>query len=198
MDGVAESTIKTLFEAGKISNILSLYHLTEKSFNGVNGFGESKIKNLLAQIEQTKEMSIGQFVDAIGVDLVGEKAMTKMGISSVPELWAFKDETSVVGQNLIAYLKGNKDFVKELLDVVTIIAPKVKAKGARSIAMTGKGPEGRDALAKKIEANGDVFSEHVGKDTDILLVEDKNSQSSKIVKAQKLGIKIVNYDEYFK
>lgn len=198
MDGVAESGIRSLVDAGKISSVRDLYNLTEKSLDGLAGWGESRIANLLDQLESTKEMSIGQFVDRLGVDLVGEKAMTKMGIKSVADLWAFKDTTYVIGQNLVEYLNENKDFVKDLLSVIVIKAPKTAAKGARSIALTGTGPKGRKELADEIAAKGDVFVDSVGKDTDILLCEDTNGSSSKLTKATKMGVKLMTYEEYFK
>lgn len=199
MEFFGESSVRALFAAGKIKNIHSLYSLKESDLQGLDSFGDSRIKNTLKQIAETKEMTINEFIDRLGIESVGERAVTNMGIKSVPEMWAFKNPNDMsVGRHFTGYIRENKDFVKEVLEEVTIIAPKVKAKGAKSIAMTGKGPDGRDALAKKIEANGDVFSEHVGKDTDILLCEDTKGSSSKLAKAAKMGVKLMTYAEYFK
>ena len=198
MEAFAEASVRQLFAAKKIKNIKDLYSLKESDFNGVEGFGKSKSKNALAQIEATKEMTIGQFVDRLGIDLVGEKAMKKMGITNVKELFAFNDKTYVIGENLIAYLEENKDFVKSLLECVTITAPVVAKAGAKTVCMTGTGPKKRDDLIKDISAKGDQFVDHVSKDTNILLCEDVNGGSSKLAKARKLGVKLMSYSEYFK
>lgn len=198
MENLAESSIRALYDAGKIKTIVDLYGLKEKDLRGLAGFGDSRIKNLLAEIERTKEMTIGQFCDSISIDLVGEKAMKKMGITTIEELWAFNDKTYVIGQNLIEYLKNNKAFVKDLLKVVVITQVKEAAKGSKRICMTGAGPKGRKELIADIEAKGDTFVDSVNKETDILLCEDINGSSSKLAKASKLGVKLVAYGEYFK
>jgi NAD-dependent DNA ligase len=106
----------------------------------------------------------------------------------------------VVGKNIKAFVKENKDFIKELASVVVIKEVKVeKVKvGAKHIAMTGSGPDKRDNLIDKIGANGDVFDDGVRKTTNILLCEDKLAGTIKLEKAQKMGVTIMNYSEYFK
>jgi DNA ligase (NAD+) len=198
MEAFAEASVRQLFAAGKIKNIRDLYSLKSSDFNGVDGFGSSKSKNALEQIEATKEMTIGQFVDRLGIDLVGEKAMKKMGITNSKELFAFNDKTFVIGQNLIEYLKENKDFVKDLLECVTITKPQAVKAGSKNVCMTGGGPKKRDELIKDIQAKGDQYVDHVGKDTNILVCEDPASGTSKLAKATKLGVKLMSYSEYFK
>lgn len=198
MEFFAESSIRALFKAKAIDTIADLYDLNEKHMRGLEGFGASRIKNALEQIEQTKEMTIGAFVDRLGIDLVGEKAMKKMGITTEMELWAFKDRTYVIGQNLIDYLKANKASVVRLLSKVKIIKEKALAKGASKVCMTGSGPKTRNELIGDISAKGDVFVDHVSKDTDLLICEDINGASSKLQKATKMGVKLISYKDYFK
>ncbi len=199
MEFFSDSSIRSLFDSGKIKNVVDLYHLTESDFENLEGFGKRKIDNAIGEIERTKEMGVDELCDRLGIELVGRKAINKLGIKSVEDLWNFNDETYVIGQNLISYLKFNKKMVENLLKVVKIKKPvevKVSA-GAKHIATTGAGPKKRDDLVNDILAKGDVWDEHVNKGTNILLVEDVNSGSSKIVKAQKMGVSIMNYKEYF-
>lgn len=198
MEFFSESSIRALYESRKIKNICDLYKLTESNFIGLEGFGTKKINNALDQIENTKEMTIGQFCDAIGIDLVGEKAIKKLGITTTEQFLSFDDTTYVVGKNIVHYIKNNKDFITELLSLVKIKKVEKVSDSAKNVAMTGSGPKKRDELIKDIEAKGDVFSDSVNKNTHILLCEDPNSGSSKLTKAEKLGIKIMSYGEYFK
>lgn len=198
MEFFSESSVRALYAAGKIKNIKDLYNLSAKDMAGLDGFGSSRIQNALKQIEDTKEMTIGQFIDRLGIDLVGEKAMAKMGIKTEAELWAFKDRTYVIGNNLLDYLAENKTFVKDVLKSVTLVVPKQAPKGAKRVCMTGKGPDTRENLIASIEAQGHVFVDHVAKDTDILVCEDVNGSSSKLAKATKLGVKLMAYGDYFK
>jgi NAD-dependent DNA ligase len=66
------------------------------------------------------------------------------------------------------------------------------------VAMTGSGPKGRKELIKDLEAMGYEYTESINKDCSFLLCEDPNSGSSKLVKASKIGIKLMKYSEFFK
>jgi len=197
MEAFAESSVRMLFEKGKIKNIKDLYHLTAKDFEGVDGFGERKIANALNQIQATKEMTIGEFVDRLGIDLVGIKAMKKLGITTSDQLFSFSDDNYVIGQNLIAYVKENKQFITDLLSVVKIKGEVKMAEGSKKVCMTGTGPKKRNDLIKDIEAKGDMFVDTVGKDTNILLCEDPSANTTKLQKARKLGVQVISYSEYF-
>jgi len=198
MEFFSESSIRTLYEKSVIYDVRDLYELKKDDFSGIEGFGDKKINNALEQIDKTKEMSIAKFCDALGIEQIGEKAIDKLGIKNEEELFSFSDSTYVIGQKLIDYMKKNKSFVKELLSVIKIKKSKEIAMGAKRIAMTGKGPKTRNELIADIEANGDVFDDGVKKDTQILLCEDVTGNSSKLQKAQKLGITLMSYDDYFK
>jgi DNA ligase (NAD+) len=198
MEAFAEASVRQLFTAGKVANIRDLYSLKMFDFAGVEGFGKSKTANALAQIEATKSMTIGQFVDRLGIDLVGEKAIAKLGIETAEQMLAHKDRTFRIGENLMDYVAENRAFIEDLLTVVNIQAPVKVAKGANTVCMTGSGPDKRDNLIDKIHAKGDTFIDRVTKETNILICEDINGGSSKLEKARKLGVKLVSYEEYFK
>jgi DNA ligase (NAD+) len=196
----AESSVRALYAAGKLKTVKDLYKLNEKSFAGIEGFGSRKIENALSEIERTKEMTLASFIDKLSIDLVGEKAVAKLGIKTFDEFMNWTDTTFVVGKNIKEFVKENRQYILDLASCVVLKEVKAVATkaGAKKIAMTGSGPDKRNNLIERISANGDVFHDGVHKDTDILLCEDKNSGSSKLVKAQKMGVKIMNYSEYFK
>jgi DNA ligase (NAD+) len=197
LDGVADSTIRALFDAGKIKEVKDLYSLKAKDFEGLEGFGERKITNVLQQIEAKKEMTIEQFIDRLGIDLVGEKAAKKLEINTVEKFLGFEGGEFVIAQNLKEFLDANRKMIENLLSCVKIKAP-VKAKaGARAVCMTGAGPKTRNELVKDIQAKGDFFVDHVSKDTQILVCEDPNGETTKLAKARKLGIQLMSYKQYF-
>jgi len=202
IEGFAESSVRTLYNAGVVTSVKDLYKLTPKSFAGVEGFGTSKISNALSEIERTREMTLPSFIDKLSIDLVGEKAVAKIGIKTVDEFLNLKasDDDFVVAQNIVAFVKENRDYINDLLSVVKISEPVqvVARDGARHIAMTGSGPDKREALIERIADNGDIFDDGVRKTTNILLCEDKTAGTTKLQKAEKMGVTILNYGEYFK
>lgn len=197
VENFSESSVRILFESKKIKSISDLYKLTAKDLSDVPGFGDSKTKNLFEQLGKTKEMTLAKYIDLLSIDLVGEKAVKKLGINTIEDFLNFSDDTYVIGKNIMEYVKENNAYIKELLSVVKIKQEKEVDKNARKVCFTGAGPKSRNDLVKDIQAKGDVYSDSVSKDLNILVCDDVNGSSSKIQKAKKLGVKIMTYPEYF-
>ncbi len=196
MEQVSESTIRTLYDNCIIKSVLDLYKINPKKLEEIDGFGEKKIKNLMVQIDKSKSLNIVEFLSRLSIKLVGEKAIKKLGIKSVEDFWNFNNTTYKIGGNLIRYKLKNKETLQKLiekLDIQDIQDSKIIAK----VCMTGTGHKGRKELIKELEGKGYEFEKSVSKDIYILICEDKNGNSSKIKKAEKLGIKIMTYDEFF-
>jgi len=199
MENLSEQTIASLYVNNIIKNINDLYELKNKyeELIGLIGMGGKKINNLLNEVERTKTMTIETFIDSLSISLVGEKQVKKLGIKCFKDFINFSDETYEAGKQIINYVKNNKLFLNELYCHINIFTPTIINKNGRKICMTGKGPDTRENLIKVIEKKGDMFIDGITKETQVLLCEDKNGSSSKLVKARKLGIEIINYSEYF-
>ena len=78
------------------------------------------------------------------------------------------------------------------------ISKENKILNGKQICITGALAEKRAIVEQKIRNMGGVVTSGVSKDTDYLLTNEINSSSSKFVKAQKLGIKIINEIDFFK
>ena len=63
-----------LFEKRGVRNFSDLYALTEESFEGLEGFREKKIKNLLSAIEKSKHIPLDRFLYALGIEGIGRVA----------------------------------------------------------------------------------------------------------------------------
>jgi DNA ligase (NAD+) len=196
MDHMSESFVRRMVGWNKISSIKDLYLLTEKDFEGMDGFGDISIENALSQISSSREMSVRQFVVRLGVNGIGQKAMEKLGVNSFRELLTFKDSSSVIGRTLTEFVKDNKKFIEELASALKIFAEIPKKKGMLNVCMTGTGPLPRKELISRIEEMGFTFVDHVGKDTNILVCEDVEGTSSKLAKAKSLGVKLMSYEDF--
>ena len=200
MDGVAESTIRALYENGIINKIIDLYDIDDTYYNlNIEGFGKKKIDNLLEQINKSCEMTIAQFIKRLGIHLVGEKAVKKLGIKTIEDFINFNDLTYKVGHNLIEFKNNNKNMIDELLGVIKIINDdKKELKGDKGlVVMTGTGHHPRKVLEEKLTQMGYTIGDRIGKDVNYLVCADLNSTSSKMKKARDLGIEIVTYEQFF-
>ncbi len=197
MEQVAEATIRTLYEKGIARSVGEFYRVSRENLMGLEGFGDKKINNFLDQLEKVRTLTAPEMISRLGIPLVQQKALKKLGIQSMEDFRNFDDETYVIGQNIIAWKKKeeNQALLKELLDAVVLReSGSVEVKG--QVCMTGKGPLGRKELQRIIEERGYEFSSSVTKTTDILLCEDPEGTSSKLQKARKNGTKLMSYQDF--
>lgn len=200
MDQVSESTITTLFNEGLVNTISDLYNIKAEQLQNVYGFGQSKITNLIKQIEKSRTMTAESFISKLGISLVGERMLKKLGIDSIEKFLSFNDSTYVAGQNIIEW-KANSDnmsLFNELLSIMKIKISKKDTNMKTTVCFTGTGPFGRKELSAKAEEMGYQPVDGVNKELQLLVCEDINGGSSKLVKARKLGIKLMSYEEFFK
>lgn len=197
MEQVAEATIRQLYDKKIISNVGDLYRVQTKSLVGLEGFAEKKITNFFQQLDKVRRMTAPELISKLGIPLVQQKALKKLGIKSMEEFRDFEDDSFVTGQNIIAW-KNNEEnilFLENLLEVVEMKEVEtVESMG--QVCMTGKGPLGRKELQKIIEERGYEFSSSVTKSTSILICEDPEGVSSKLQKARKNGIQLISYEDF--
>ena len=142
-------------------------------------------------------MTAPELISKLGIPLVQQKALKKLGIRNMEAFRAFKDDSYVAGQNIISWKKSedNMTFLNNLLEVVEM--KDVEFSGSKGqVCMTGKGPLGRKELQKIIEERGYEFSSSVTKSTSILLCEDPEGSSSKVKKAREKGILLLSYEDF--
>ena len=138
---------------------------------------------------------IEKFISALGIAQVGKKKVEKLGIKTFDDFINFNDDQSSAGREIIKWkLENDIDEVKKIYSYMNI---KTVLTGGKKVCMTGTGHKGRKELIKDIESKGDIFIDGVTSETNILLTDDVNGTSSKLVKARKLGIEIKTYKEYF-
>jgi DNA ligase (NAD+) len=187
-----------LFNRGKIRSIKDLYALGKSDFEDIEGFAEKKIKNFIDELQRSKKVGSADFLGRLGIPLVQGKTMRNLGITSVDEFLSFNDDKYVAGRNIIEWKDdpANILMLNELREILDI-TEKSEVLSRGRVAMTGKGPMARKELISAIAAAGYEFAETVTSDTAILLCEDPSSGSSKLKKAEKLGVKVVSYEEFF-
>jgi len=198
IENVAEATVRTLFSLGRIKNISDLYGITEKDFEGVEGFAEKKIANFVKEVGSSKRMTPREFISRLGIPLVQKKSLVKLGISTVEGFRSYNDDTYVIGRNIIEWKNdsSNMALFNELVDVLELMDEEGGASKGK-VCMTGKGPGKRSDLIRIIEEMGYEFSNTVTKDLEILICEDVNGKSSKLDNARKNGTRLMNYTDFF-
>ena len=137
----------------------------------------------------------------MNIPIVRKKALNKLNILTHMDFLHFKDDSSVIGNNLITWREksSNKVLMERALSIFNITQEDIKIIGVKgNICATGKSVYKRKDLIEMIESFGYVWSSSVNKDLNILLTDDVNSNSSKVMKAKKnKDIQIITYEEFF-
>ena len=212
IDGFSESTAKVLIEQKGVKNFSDLYRLTAEDLEGLEGFKDKKISNLITAIEKSKEATLSAFIYAIGIEgigKVGAKALAKrfesmenLQNATKEELVELEDVGEVTAENIVKYF-SDVDNLAELSKLQALgISPKEetapKKEGlfaGEKVVLTGTliGYK-RSEAQKLIESEGGECQGSVTAKTTLVLAGD--AAGSKLDKAKKLGVKIIDEAEF--
>ena len=211
IDGFSESTAEQLVAKKGITAPSQLYALTAEDLAQLEGFKDKKINNLLSAIEKSKTPTLDAFIFAIGVDGVGRvaakdlaarfKSMENLQNATFEELLALENVGEITANAILEYFKDERNR-EELaaLNAAGVIPTWAEEKtegifSGESVVLTGTLSGFKRSEAQKlIEARGGVCQSSVTAKTTLVLAGEE--AGSKLAKAQKLGIKIIDEAEF--
>lgn len=206
IEGLSEKTIETLMEEGVLGSFVDIYRLEAEDFEGIEGFKETKINNILTAIDNSKNTTLSRLIFALGIANIGKKAskqlaekfgsMDNIQKASLEDLTSIEDFGEIMAKSVIDYF-ANQDHVKAIEELYSL-GVKIKEEEKRSGAMTGYVVvlTGSLPTLKRSQAK-QLIEEHGGKTADsvskaVNLVVAGEDAGSKLDKATKLGIKIID------
>ncbi|MFC7213983.1 NAD-dependent DNA ligase LigA [Saliphagus sp. GCM10025334] len=73
LEGLGEKTVRQLVDAGLLESVADLYELPEErdALRDLEGWGETSVENLVAEIEASREPPLAEFLSALGIPHVG-------------------------------------------------------------------------------------------------------------------------------
>ena len=211
MDGLGPKIIEQLINAGLLSSPADIFQLEEADLADLERFGEKSAANLIKAIKDRQKISLARLIYSLGIRHVGEEtaidlanyfgSLEKITNASIEELEKVSDVGSVVSQSIYDYFKNKKnlDALSELLKYVKIEkVEKVKqVLGGQTFVLTGALETlTRDVAKEKIRALGGDVSESVSSQTDYVVAGTE--AGSKLDKAKKLGVKIIDEEQFIK
>lgn len=210
IDGFSEKTAEQLYNETHLEDAVDLLKLTATDLFGLDGFGDKKIANLLNAIQKAKKTTLDRFIFALGIDGIGKKTakdlvkrfrtLENLENATFEELCSVDGIGDILANNVFQYFRdsNNVDFVNRLLASGVEIEEKVEKQGVFSgmkIVLTGSLPTyKRGEATKLIEDNGGEVAASVSKTVNMVLAGE--DAGSKLEKAQKLGIKIIDENEF--
>lgn len=210
IDGFSEKTAELLYNETHVENAVDIMNLTAIDLFGLEGFGDKKISNLLSSIEKAKHTTLDRFIFALGIDGIGKKTakdlvkrfrtLENLQNASVEELAGVDGIGDILANNIFEYFadSNNVDFVNKLIASGITFEEKEVKEGVFTglkFVLTGSLPTyKRSQAGKLIEDNGGEVCSSVSKNVDIVLAGE--DAGSKLDKAQKLGIRIIDEQEF--
>ena len=211
IDGFSEKTAGVLFDEFGVRSFSQLYSLDKEKLLSLDGFKDKKADNLLSAIEKSKNVTLPAFIFSLGIDCVGKKTAKDLasalknidGLLSVTEdeLVKMDDIGGITAASIVSYFKDerNKTEIEKLLALGIIVAEETEIKtgvfSGEKIVLTGSLMSfTRSEAGRLIEKNGGEVQSAVTKTTTLVVAGD--SAGSKLDKAKKLGITIIDEDEF--
>ena len=211
ISGLGESVIAQLVELKLVKDVADLYDLNELLLARLERVGTKSIDNYLKAIAASKQQDPWRLVFGLGILHVGAGGARKLlehfgGIAaiaaaSVEELMQCPDIGEIVAVSIHAWFREAHNIV--LLDRLraaglnftqcTVTAASDKLAGTTWV-ITGTLSQDRDTIAELIRSHGGKVSSSVSGKTTYLLAGEE--AGSKLDKATKLGVKILNEEEF--
>jgi len=214
VDGLSSGNIKRIIDAGfdTIPKILRMY---KKDFLSCEGFQQKRASKILQGIKKKiKEARLSQLMAATNLmgRGLGEKRLALI-LEEYPDILTSTTPNKI---ELVAGIDGFADktatlFVKQIPAFLHFIEKtrlqyKLTLKIAKSldaplfgksIVFTGCRPE-KELLKKLLELTGKPLSNNITRGTFLLVVKDLSSNSNKMIKAKKLEVPVLAYEEFIK
>lgn len=214
IDSLGPETVDEYYRRGLVHNIADLYNIRVQDINGA-GNRERSARKIVEGIAKSKEVPFERVVFALGIRFVGEtsarllsrhfKTMDALQSATMQQLMEVDGVGEVIAKSVISYFSNpvNKEIVERLRSYgLKMQLTEEQISGAtdtlagKSIVISGVFTKhSRDEYKALIEQNGGKNVGSISGKTSFILAGD-NMGPSKLQKAEKLGIPLVDEDTF--
>ena len=215
IDGLGSETIDLLYSQGLLHNIADIYDLKLDDIARQERLGEKSAQNMLAGIEQSKQVPWARVLFALGIRMVGETTAKKIARrfpsidqlqwANVEQLTAIDDVGEQIAKNIIAYFNdlSNLEIINRLREAGVQMESQEEEQAPQSDILQGKSivvsgmfsHHSRDEYKAMIEAHGGKNVGSVSKKTSFILAGE-NMGPEKRKKAESLGVEILTEEQF--
>lgn len=215
IEGLGEALVEQLVDKGLVKDVADLYSLRLEQIVDLERMGKKSASKLLEQIENSKNRGMERLLLGLDIRHVGERyakilanhfqtidrliEVSKEELDSIPEIG------EIVAESIYQWFRDpkNRELIKRLKEAGVKMTASVgqiqvdERFSGKTFVLTGKLERfTRDEASAEIEKRGGRVASSVSKNTDYLVVGA--DAGSKLAKAQALGIRILNEDEFLK
>jgi DNA ligase (NAD+) len=220
IEGLGEASVAALAESNAVKSVADLYSLTEETLaslkqeverNGVakeqRVFGPVEIRNLLAQIERSKNAGLARVLMGLSIRFIGERtaelvaqefgSMDAIMQASAEELERVEEVGPRISNSIQEFFArpANRELIERLKTAGVNMTAEKKPRSTQfaglTFVLTGTLPNlSREEAKSKIEAAGGKVSGSVSKKTNYVVAGEE--AGSKLEKAQELKVPVLD------
>lgn len=210
-------TIEHLYNAGLIHNIADLYTLKWQDVSRLERWAEKSAKNLVESIKSSVSVPYPRVLFALGIRYVGETVAKKLAMAfhsidelmnaSILQLTEVDEIGERIAQSIVKYfsdpenvvvIERLKEYGLQFSLSEEVISQRTDKLVGLNIVISGTFEiHSRDEYKTLIEQNGGKNSGSISSKTSYVLAGD-NMGPAKLEKAKKMGVPIINEEEFLK
>jgi len=214
IDSLGPETVDEYYRRGIIKNVADLYSIDVQQING-DGSRTKSAQRIVNGIHKSKEVPFERVVFALGIRFVGEttarllarhfKTLDALMAAGLEDLQEVEGVGEVMAKSIMAYFHNEENLriVNRLREVGLQMQLSESQTAATSDKLAGQSivisgvfaHHSRDEYKLIIEQNGGKNVGSISGKTSFILAGD-NMGPSKLEKAQKLGVRIMNEEEF--
>ena len=217
IDGLGSETIDQFYQEGLIHTIADLYLLKAPDIARLERMGKKSALNIMEGIRASKEVPFERVLFALGIRFVGEttaktlakafRSIDKLASASLDDLMQVDEIGARIAESIIRYFadEKNREQIERLREAGVLLEMEeldlseyTNKLAGKSIVISGVFTHhSRDEYKEIIEKNGGKNVGSISKKTSFILAGD-NMGPAKLEKANKLGVPIMNEEDFLK
>lgn len=211
IDGLGFSIVEQLLNKGLVRNFADLYKLAPDDFMKLDQIKEKSANNLYSAVQESKKQPLNRVITALGIRHVGKEtadilcsnfeSIDALMNADFPTLSNLQGVGAKIAQSIVEFFNTdeNVNLIKDLKNLGVINAnTSAKSTTAElsglSFVFTGALSQNRAELEEFVKSKGAKIASSVSKKTSYVVVGE--NPGSKFVKAQNLGVIILNENDF--
>ena len=217
IDGLGKKVVEKFWDLKLIKSPEDIFKLDYDKISNLDGWGKKSISNLKYSIEKAREVTLDRFIFSIGIRHIGienakliadhsktiENFLDIINKKNINQLLNIDGIGETQIQSIEKFIKNraNINNINKLQKVLSIQKLEINKKGKlkdKTFMFTGKLIDISRAEAKSlIEKNSGSIVSTVNKKLNFLIIGEKPT-NKKVELAKKIGVKIINQQEWTK
>ncbi len=212
IDDLSSKRLEQMIKKGHVKSIPDLYELSIEKLLSLNKTKEKLAEKLYKQIQSSKNISLTTFLSSLGIQggaynrcekivRAGFNTADKILDLDVKKLNSLEGFAIKSATDFINSLKKKKELINRLLKLGFKFETHRKENGFffnKRVRITGTLSEKRSVVEENLRKQGATIVKNVSKNTDILIVKNTQITSSKLKKAEELGVTVISEKELTK